>query len=149
MNGERSVECDPALCLDGPWRAVIGVWRIAGGVDRHMRPWLIELELANRSSCLWTSHAASGRAYRGAAFGDRAAAMLCAGAELGLLDARAFASLCEWRAETGEALSWARIGKGDEWAAGKLPLREVLRRLGASIVRLEVIEESAEAREEG
>jgi hypothetical protein len=145
----RWVECAPGLVLDGPWRAVIGVWRARDAegrerVERHAVPWLLELELEDRSTCLWTSHRETGRSYRGVAFVDVAAAHLCAAAELGRLDAAGLVGLCERRRTDRSPLTWADASGGapglDHWSTGAMPLREVLRRLGASIVRLEVLE---------
>lgn len=125
------------LALSAPWPTTITT-------DLPLS-WLAEIEVDARR-VLWTSDHETGRAWRGPAFNVAEARLLCAAAELGVLGALSFRALLAGLRGMARPLTWSALAGASEALpedAGRLCLGVVLDRLGATLVRLDVVERAA------
>lgn len=130
-----------ALALAGPWRALSSALPL---------PWLLELDVGG-VALLVTNDDALGYAWRGPALHADEWTLVCAAAELDRMAASGFRELlgAMERGTVERPLTWERVAweGGDpngrvtpEQADRGLSLGWALGRLGAVIVRLEVLE---------
>lgn len=129
-----------ADALAVPWRTLIDCAVFV--------PWSMELTTSSGARCIWTSSEhefARAKRERVACFSRDEARLICAAAELDRLWASGFERLVQVSPLATRALAWSDVSGG---AAGVMPehadrglsLGWALGRLGAEMVRLDVVE---------